>query len=68
MARVSLLCKCGWRFFASDAAPSPAIPCPSCGEPVVLPGREPESRDDTAAPDGAAGRKKLVLILGGIGY
>lgn len=60
MPRVALVCRCGWSFFASETAPGPTVPCPSCGEPVVLPRREPGA-------EGPADRKKLFLILGLIG-
>ncbi len=65
MARISLTCRCGWKFFFSDANPAPVVACPSCGEGVPIPGR--------AAPAAAGGgeqeeakRKKMIILLGAI--
>lgn len=41
MARVSLNCTCGWNFFVPGTTPGHEVSCPSCAQPVRIPGRKP---------------------------
>jgi hypothetical protein len=41
MARIALTCGCGWNFFIPGSTPEHEVTCPSCGQPVAIPGRRP---------------------------
>jgi len=41
MARIALTCGCGWNFFIPGSTPEHEVTCPSCSQPVAIPGRRP---------------------------
>jgi hypothetical protein len=41
MARIALTCGCGWTFFIQSSTPGLETACPSCNQPVPIPGRKP---------------------------
>src|SRR2546422_194557 len=72
MARINLICKCGWKFFIAETAQGHEVTCPNCTEGVPIPGREagqgPVSPGMLAAQKQthAARVKLLVGLVAGI--
>jgi hypothetical protein len=64
MARINLMCKCGWNFFVSELQPGPAATCPSCSAPVALPKRRGAAPTSAPAQAAAVAGKKSYALLG----
>jgi len=68
MAKLSLTCECGWKFFIPGSTQGHEVTCPNCGNGVRIPGRKPGegvvSAGMLAAQKQArAGRIRLLIGL-----
>src|SRR5437773_1558603 len=67
MARINLICECGWKFFIAESAQGFEVTCPNCASAVPIPGREPG--EGPVAPGMLAHRKlqqaaRIRLLVG----
>ena len=62
MARIALTCGCGWNFFVPGTTPEHEVSCPSCSQPVAIPGRKPG--DVPLTPGEIAGRIQRRAEIG----